>query len=359
MLIVVALVALLVRHEPRVIYGAARPFAIVALPDTQKYVKYDASESRAQIFRRQTEWIARNRDAYNIVFVTHEGDLVDNGAAYAIEWERADAAMAVLDRAVPYSTVIGNHDYEQVGQRSSGAATYLRYFGPQRYQDYAWYGGASSDGLNQYQVFRAGDWTLLHLGLELEARDGALAWAQSVLDAHRSLPTIITTHAYQDDLNGRTMEPEFQGNSGEKIWQKFVRKNPQIFMVLNGHFYKDDGERHQVSYNDAGLPVFEIVANYQNHLTYPNGGNGYLRLMTFDPAAGSITVRTYSPTANAYLSDADSEFSLAVDFKQRFGWDVALEPTPLPTPSPPPTAQQSLWLPMIILDRSDMMGSGP
>ena len=42
------------------------------MPDTQHY-----SESFPAIFTSQTQWIVDNKDARNIVFVTHEGDIVN------------------------------------------------------------------------------------------------------------------------------------------------------------------------------------------------------------------------------------------------------------------------------------------
>ncbi len=50
---------------------AAPEFTIVALPDTQHY-----SEAFPGIFKSQTQWIVDNKDSRNIVFVTHEGDIV-------------------------------------------------------------------------------------------------------------------------------------------------------------------------------------------------------------------------------------------------------------------------------------------
>lgn len=333
-------------------FGSGAPFMIVALPDTQKYVKYDASETRAATFKRQTQWIVDTRATYNTVFVSREGDIVGNGGLYPIEWERADSALDLLDGVLPYSTVIGNHDYDQPGRRSSGTASYLKYFCPARYQGYAWFGRAAADGLNQYQMFKAGDWTFLHLAMELEARDSALRWAQQIINAHPGLPTIVTTHAYQNDSAGRTTTAEFQGNSGEQIWQKLIKPNSQIFMVLNGHFYQNGGEGYLVSYNDLGQAVFQMVANYQD---YPNGGDGYLRLLHFQPAEQRIQVRTYSPTLDAYLVDHNSEFAFTLDFNRRFGASTSPSPTPTPTPTSPQIASKT-WLPFIVHMLSDAAG---
>ncbi len=61
--------------------AAAPEFTIIALPDTQHY-----SEAYPAIFTSQTQWIVDNKDARNIVFVTHEGDIVEHNNL-ASEWE--------------------------------------------------------------------------------------------------------------------------------------------------------------------------------------------------------------------------------------------------------------------------------
>ncbi len=321
----------LARH-PLAASASTGTFTIAVLPDTQKYVAYDKPAERTALFKAQTEWIVANRTTEQIAFVSHEGDITNDGGEQPIEWERAEEAMSVLDGQIPYSTVPGNHDPERPGSVDSTYATYLSHFGPARYAGYSWFGGAAADGLSTYQLFSAGNWQFLHLALELEVPDDAIAWAQGVIDAHPGLPTIITTHAYQDDSTGRTKDSQvqFEGNSGETIWQKLVKPNPQIFMVLNGHFWENGGERHQVSTNAAGLPVYEMQANYQ---ALSNGGDGYMRLIRFDPANNRITVSTYSPALDTFMTDANSAFSFTVDLAKRFqSMPTAIKRTQIVTP---------------------------
>lgn len=251
----------------------------------------------------------------------HEGDLVQNGAQYPTEWQGADAAMDLLDGVVPYSVVIGNRDFDEPNTFTGTTSSYEQYFGPQRYAGRSWFGGASPNGRNTYQFFNGGNWRFLHLALDYEVPDAAIMWAQQVLDRHRGIPTIVTTHAYLSDTTTGRSEPARYANNGDQIWQKLIKRNAQIFMVLNGHFCGVDGERHQVSTNDAGKPVFEMVANYQN---YPNGGDGYLRMLRFEPVLNRIRIETYSPTLNRFITDGDSAFSLNMNFAQRFGPPVPL-----------------------------------
>ena len=123
------------------------------LPDTQIY-----SEKRPDLFFAQTNWIRQNRDKENIVFVTHVGDLVQSHGYKPSEWKVADEAMAVLDGVVPYGIAIGNHDYDSdEGARKGIATMYLRHFDPdRRFKGRPWYGGASPNRLNSYQLFSGG-----------------------------------------------------------------------------------------------------------------------------------------------------------------------------------------------------------
>jgi hypothetical protein len=310
-------------------------WTLVAIPDTQFYA---ASDRLSAYARDQTEWIAENLDSENIRFVTHEGDMVDDGSA-TTQWDRIDEAMSTLDGLIPYSTLPGNHDWGVTNDKSSSIQNYTDYFGPARFDSRTWYGGAgpTSAGLNSYQLFSAGGYDFLHLALEWEpsgtVTDAStpLGWGQSILDEYSDHATILTTHSYLRDDGRRAetvQEVNGDGNSGNDVWQELIEPNPQIFLVLNGHYVEDDGEYHQVSPNIADLPVYELAANYQDR---SNGGNGWFRLVQFYPGGGEdesdrIQVRTYSPSIDEYETDDDSEFSFDVDFDDRFtGFSENLE----------------------------------
>ena len=121
------------------------------------------------------------------------------------------------------------------------------------------------------------------------------------------VPVIVTTHDY--------LVPDAARASPDKrIWDTFVRGNPMIFMVLCGHAAY---ERHFVDYNAAGLPVYEMLSDYQQFR--PFGGNGLMRLITIDPVKDTIEVKTFSPyyrydggamtvDIDHYEIDADSQF---------------------------------------------------
>lgn len=321
----------------------AQPWTLVVVPDIQHYVDQSAN---VDDLNTQMQWIADNIYPYNIRFVTQIGDIVQHGDE-PIEWERAENGIDKIHGLVPYSVSIGDHDYDLQEVRASGWAEYVARFGPLRYAGMSWYRGSSPDQKSHYQKFTAGGREFLHITLEWEA-PGSLSdptspmgWAKSILDANPSTPTIISTHSYIWDRpgqEGRTNgieEDGGNGSSGEMMWSDLIRSSPQVFMVVNGNFHagsgqysstnpsgtSNDGEFHQVSYNLYGLPVYEMLSNYQD---YPNGGDGWIRLLTFQPGGGEngldrISVSTYSTTKNAYQIDARSEFFFDLNFEDRFG----------------------------------------
>ncbi len=290
------------------------PFTVVMLPDTQFY-----SEKLPEYFYDQTNWVADHVTDENIVFVTHVGDIVQYGDERSAEWDVADKAMSRLDGFVPWAVAIGNHDYDR-GDPPGRAAKFLEVVGPQRFRDEPWFGGASENGLNTYQFFEGAGFRFLILHLESDIPQEAMTWAESVMAQHEGAPTIVTTHIYLDDrTSARTTEAYYRkdiGHSGEEIWQKFIRKNPQIFLVLCGHWAVAGGEWRQVSRNDAGDDVLEVLADYQ---TRENGGDGWLRVIRFEPAENKIWFRTYSPSLDQHESDQNSEFVFLVNFEERFG----------------------------------------
>ncbi len=311
----------------------ASDFMLAVLPDTQYY-----SESHPEIFASQTQWIADNVDEENIVFVSHVGDVVDN-ADQLTQWLNADAAMDQLDGVVPYSVAPGNHDFIDLDTHN-GPNNFVGVFGSARYEDESWYGGASPDQLNHYQRFSAEDLDFLHLTLEWEPRPGAISWAQGILDANPGIPTIVTTHAYLDGSGSRFDNAESpDGADAEELFQSLITVNPQIFLVLGGNYHD---EAHNVSFNDAGLPVLELLTNYQ---TRSNGGDGYLQLLNFRPDLNRIDVTTYSPSQDDFETDNDSEFSFDLDFDARLSF------------GDPPTA--SLYTPLDngVNDQDDAAGS--
>jgi hypothetical protein len=262
-------------------------FTIIVLPDTQYY-----SSSYPQIFDNQTQWAANNAGGMNIVFVTHEGDLID-GYDVPSEWNNANHSMSILNGHIPWAVAPGNHDVNDVGNTTN----FNVYFGTSRFTGKSWYGGAyNNDNANSFELFTQGTDKYLIFHIQYDPPDAALAWANQTIADYPDRRVIVTTHEF---LSGTS-----RSSIGENIWQKFVRPHAdQIFLVLCGHSSREARRSDTVN----GHTVYQIVADYQGD---SNGGNGWLRIHEFHPLEDKIYVKTFSPYLNSYETDSESQFTL-------------------------------------------------
>ncbi len=156
-------------------------FTVVVLPDTQFY-----SQSYPETYISQTQWIKDRREADNIKFVVHLGDIVQNYNHSEEEWKAADRAHRILDGVVPYSVVPGNHDMEYVDKKLlRDTRLYNKYFPPARFEKYPWYGGHMGDtNDSNYCFFEAAGMKFMVLSLEYAPRDETLEWADRIVASH-------------------------------------------------------------------------------------------------------------------------------------------------------------------------------
>ncbi len=317
----------------------APDYSIVVLPDTQYY-----AGNFPDIFMKQASWIVENRDAQQIAFVLHTGDLVD--VDVPAQWIVASNSMHLLDGVVPYVIAAGNHDYGNLADRMGMVNSYFPASG---FAAYPWFGDTFETGHieNSFSLIPAGGTRWLVISLEFGPRDEALAWASSVLQAFRNLPAIIITHAYlyRDsslyNYNQRGSAQPYNPhsylmmgqsrttiNDGAEMWQKLILPNRNVKLVFSGHDVSANdlppGTTGQLSsVRPDGSVVHQILANYQTCTIGPcilslqgttvNGGNGYLRIVRFSPAAGTISVSTYSPVLDKSLSDPTNQFVLPMN----------------------------------------------
>ncbi|HTM20666.1 MAG TPA: metallophosphoesterase [Kofleriaceae bacterium] len=278
-------------------------FTIVLIPDTQYY-----TVGHMDLFHRQIQWIVDNAERLHVVFAIHEGDMTnDNTEA---QWKLVDQAMRPLDQAdIPWSPMPGNHDGIKKGVIDS--RLYNKYFGIDRFAARPWYGGHYGDGNDStFWLFSAGGMDFMVLSLAFGTPDEQLAWAGQVAAAHPDRRVIFATHALLDDDGTWLERGEEYGvehprwNDGRQIWEKLLRSQPNIFLTVCGHV---PGQGKATVDNQEGRPVHHVLANYQG---YPEGGNGWLRLLRFSPSRNQIYVEAYSPTLDRWDRADDQSFAL-------------------------------------------------
>ena len=278
------------------------------------------SEYFPETFKQQTEWIAAHREELNVKFVIGLGDNVNDGDSET-QWKNASEAMAVLDQAgVSYAMAIGNHDYLHSKPPTRSAPMFNKFFGKSRYGEKEWYGSSTypaGTSENFFVVLSTEGEKYLLLFLEYFPRHEAIAWAKTVVASHADYKVIVVTHAFegsdafrngQCDYNGPAAEGlESNTMNGEEMWDALISQYPNIFLVLNGHV---NGAAHETDFGKHGNAVTQILSDYQDDA---EGGGGFLRILTFKPAAHQIVIRTYSPSSQAYKSDEQNSFVVPYD----------------------------------------------
>lgn len=347
---------------------AGKRFTIAVISDTQNYADHNRQRAKgypidaAELLYDQLNAIERRlvSNGGDVAFVTAVGDMwqsptepldpdhVDSGLRIKYVTERKTAfdpaadfeiptvvrAFKALEGKTPFSVVPGNHDYDSqyvleaptLRVHVGGLRKFTAAFGDQSsfFRDRDWYIASFNDGANSAQVFEGGGYRFLHVGLEMEPADDVLDWANGVVKAHPSLPVIVTVHDYLNPQGERKPIPELSlkddhpgkppvHNNAEDIWQKFIRPNAGIFMVLSGH---QGGQAMRVDKNAAGYSVYQILTDYQvrhqlvdsvKPLKPGQGstGDGWMRFMTFDfnKPIPTMHARTYSTVYKAYSVD--------------------------------------------------------
>lgn len=391
--------------------GDCGDFTVAMIPDTQNYIDYrhqmwsgfpfDAAEQ----FYGQMRWVADNArsNGGEIVFATHVGDVWQHYSAWmdpahaargfgwipnsgsevarspkvharAFEIPVAVQGYQLIAGKLPFSVVPGNHDYDALwtdpayppqpdlkkdGVRHVGGLTGFRSAFSDRSEFFAgqpWYVGSHDGGADSAQVFIAGQCRFLHIGLQYHAPDASLAWAAAVIARYPGLPTIVSTHDYlgrdgKRNMGSNPLQSRLDpvDNNPEMMWQEFVSRHDQIFLVLSGHV---GGQGLSRDTNRSGNTVYQMMADYQGRGQTARDagadsdiGDGWLRLLRFrlDGDEPAIDVRTFSthygkfasevPEYGAWykvhdgqseLSDADylarDEFTIELtDFHRRFG----------------------------------------
>lgn len=287
--------------EGRALAPPGADFAIVALPDTQFY-SCGCSEGEPSTFLAQAQWIADHAAELGVAFVTHLGDCVENGDSIPEEWDRADDAMSIVEAAgIPFGITVGNHDQQPFGDPAGSTTYYNATFGEERFRGRAWYGGHyGSDNDNHVELFDAGGvgWAIVHAEYDPFAIPAVIDWVDEVLSTYADRRAILVTHWLIDTVGSPSPQ------AIQYLERLTVHEN--LVLMLGGHIAGEGRRSERIGGRDVHL----LSSDYQAR---ERGGDGWLRILRFSPAAGTLSVETYSPTRDEYEDDEDSQFTLPID----------------------------------------------
>lgn len=280
-------------------------YEIALIPDIQKMTR-----NFPLILDRMFQWFHDSASYYNIKAIIQLGDITDFGTVAHFQ-VASDAFKHIDSTGIPYMAIIGNHDYDSMIAVPNNvpnriATNYNTFFGPSRYVGKPFYGG-NFEGKNEnfYIKFDIGTQRFIAIGLEFIPRNEALDWAQRVLDSFPDRKAIITSHNYISFYGEKSVDTtiystdyyHMTGNAGQAMWDKLIKKNPQIILVAGAHQIHRDLfvpiVQRIVESGTKGNVVNQILTNYQDDT---NGGNGYFMRVRIKPSTAEARMSMFSPT---------------------------------------------------------------
>lgn len=307
-------------------------WSMIVIPDIQNYAKFKQNQPILDLMNR---WIEANIDPLNIKMIVCVGDLVEqnnvlltgeNGDLSSKEqWKFVQQSFSLFNHKVPYILATGNHDYsiDMTGQRFTQYDNYffiednslnkkhlVQYGFDERQQP------TLSNSFYEFKDLNGIDYLVVNL--EYAPTNATLNWANRILsfDEYKNHEKIILTHAYlnrnDQHLEGENkwlfFNPYFingklektnrivlpNSNNGKQIWEKLIKPNQNVQLVLSGHI---SGEGFRVDINDHNQKVNQMLFDMQSEGGghNGNGGDGFLRILEFYPDNKTIKVKTFSP----------------------------------------------------------------
>ena len=299
------------------------------------------------------QWVADNKDEKKIVYSLGLGDITDDNGANKFnktadgkwvsaadgeydEWDVAKEAICKLNGIIPYSLVRGNHDITNSKDTFNKTFSDVEYFTSQfegenggKYTD-----TGVKDPVTSATVSYANTWCTfkinidgvdvdyLFLNLDYGASDDVLAWASSVIsrEKYANHRVVISTHCYlttdgtTEDAGDPTPPSIMRTymNNGDDMWDEFVSKHPNIYMMLSGHITSNEILVNRVNANIDGKinVVTEMLINPQAFDSRLR--SGMVAMFYFDESENKVAIEWYSPARDAYFMTAN-QFVIDLD----------------------------------------------
>jgi len=330
-------------------------WSLILIPDIQNYVKWNRNQPILDLMMR---WIEDNIDTLNIKMVVCVGDLVeqnnlinpgnDGDQSSQSQWEISARLFSRLNGKVPYIAASGNHDYtiDRQGNRNSRYTDFFKIDDNWLNKRALVQNATNEQGIHTlensaYEIKNLGGKDYLFMTIEYAPRDTMIAWSKKIaaMEQYKDHRIVLITHAYLSAKDIRTTgqakwfvyEPYAvknivqksekidlpNSNSGEQIWQKLVQPSSNIELVLCGHI---SGEAYRMDKNQQNRSVHQMLFDSQSmgggHRN-GNGGDGWLRILEFQPDNKTVKVKTFSPLfaispttwQHAWKDDARNNFS--------------------------------------------------
>lgn len=257
---------------------------IAFISDTQRFSE--------KTFNDVYDSLIKDKDTYNIEYVVHTGDVIQEGDDLDSEWKIAKDAMRKLDGVIPYGVLAGNHDQEINSE--TPFARYSTYFGDSTYETCEYFAGSYSDCRAHAQLLTIGETDFVFVYISDSPDKGCIDFANETFAKYSDRVGVLCTHKYlEEDLSLDDM--------GEYLLKKVVEPNENIKLVLCGH---ESGAGFVETKISDDRTVVQIMADYQDA-----NNEGTLMYLQIDNESKTLTGISYSPITKSYegYKDIDTD----------------------------------------------------
>jgi len=293
-------------------------FSLAVVGDTQTLVEADVNNGTAytaEIYK----WIIANKDARKMQYVLGMGDITQNNTDE--EWAYAKSVITTMNGEIPYLLNRGAAPHDT-------AAKFDQYFASEEGYTSTLTGFYKEGEVsNTYTTFAVGDCKYLVFALEFAAVDEVLAWAGEIIESeeYKDHRVIITTHSYlfndgttldqNENVSSIPDKKEYTSddrlNNGDELWDKFVSKHENIFLILSGHITSSNIVASQVT-GDNGNVVTQMLINPQSFDYNQQYQTGMVCMLYFSADGNDVSVEWYSTIRDQYYRQSN-QFDISLD----------------------------------------------
>ena len=296
----------------------AKDYSIAVIPDPQVMVHWLQGNLPSI-----SEYIIEKHQTHNVAMSICVGDNADGYYASHPQYDMDYQLSAIkneydkwYDAGIRWATTPGNHDYDNNAPSSRSLVDYNRYFTQEELETFDYFGGIYKEGQTQnaYYTFEECGINYLVVSIEFAADDNVLKWANEVVADYPDHRVIVFTHAYvggSGELPGNdSIGYSFASNACNdpiEIYDKFIKKHKNMFMVISGHYPSDDVLLKE-SIGEHGNTIMQFLVDAQGIMMA--GCESLVSMLTFDELNQKIYVN-YESTTTRELFNIQNQYEVS------------------------------------------------
>lgn len=301
----------------------AKDYTLAIVPDIQMITLF-----YPEMVATLPDYLLQHQEEQKIEAVFTVGDLTNGkhvqGSSFDKQYKTIADEFAKLDGAMPYIFVPGNHDYDDECSTSKGLTYLNKYLTIDKMSQWDEWGDSFSDDsiINAYYKMEYEGVKYLVFALDFGPSDEVLEWCCEVTEQNPDHRVILLTHGFlhpdgrlcEEDMSAAPEKYGFSNyvdvNCGANIWDKWLKKYPNVFMTFCGHVISDDIIVEE-TVGDNGNVVANFLINGQG-LIMSDGLESLVALFNFDEQNQLVYVN-YVSTVQDKLYNFQNQF--VYDFK--------------------------------------------